>query len=1140
MPKYRVTFGKSGNSVLVDANSPEDARRKVNQDIEAANAKRTAAPYLDDVLFDYDTGIKDFFLRTDLGRAETFEERERIAVNYFGEDGFIFNSKGELAATPVGLRRVGLRPSFVELDDGSILEQNRIVDEVGISGADFLDFSGIVGPIAGAVVALSPQGRFLPAVKSNLRIFGDRVVRPMAAGLGTAAGKGAEEALDAIQGFQNQQSEDIAKLLGTEFLIGAGGQVIGEVFGASAQYLIGKKAPFADNFLYGAAAQKYSLLDVLKLRRALGREPTLKEMDKAAKEGLAGVKIRINDNPGLPSQSAFNKAIPGRLQATSEVVFGNARKEQTKKFLFQEMSNVYEELGVINAKNLEIEQLLGSYKQAGITPSMRAEILDKIDRVKLDKTAASERLSKRVSDLLDETFEKRMDAGIYDFDMSEGEIGRLIADDLVAARAASQKAMGDQYKSVDALLDTFQDPELLPKISEIAQKILLQGRHRIVNAKVDNELFAGITKEQLLQIEPTLKDAPVEFFDVLNERLLRQAQFAIKATQKEVDARASIGKQFPTAGALKKNIPDEFIPEELKAMSDDTFVKGFSLVNLRNTIGTVKAQLNAFMGISRGQGTELAQDLIGLYDGIFDALANPAEVSAKMFKVNLEKNALKAIKDVGKKISPQDKQLAKKVIEEMRLANKNAQMLLEPLDSDAVRKITYQAQFGAYELNEVFNNLIRRGSGSDTEKFFRALQNFDDLMGDSGGVATRATELRTIVKQKLFNDAYVKSLTAPGEPIDFSKFSNELLKFIDSDLTKAETIFGKNTAALKQTLQQLNKLKPNINPSVLFDEISKFNKINVIDKGSDSFLDKNFIAALNELAAASDEASKFASNALIRKLPDATTDEIVTKMFTPQGAENIQLLKETLTPEQFTVIQTKAMNRLFNRAVDVDALSKSAEIPQIFNHKKFKGILDSYGDETLDAMFGPQTRRALRDYEKAIEVMGAGEVGRGAAAGTLAAAYIALNAYNPATWGTLVGLAAVRKLFSSPSYIKMIASNEKGAILQTIDILNQVLLQGFTRTVAGTYASLQESAEQLLGDAFEKTTLDDKVIRESRLRGQELLKEFDEFRIPQRDVSQLQIEMPEILPVSDLSNLEGQFRTPQIESDILLGDRGII
>ena len=60
--------------------------------------------------------------------------------------------------------------------------------------------------------------------------------------------------------------------------------------------------------------------------------------------------------------------------------------------------------------------------------------------------------------------------------------------------------MGDQYKSVDALLDTFQDPELLPKISEIVQKILLQGRHRIVNAKVDNLDKAKEVKQDSLEV----------------------------------------------------------------------------------------------------------------------------------------------------------------------------------------------------------------------------------------------------------------------------------------------------------------------------------------------------------------------------------------------------------------------------------------------------------------------------------------------------------------------------------------------------------------------------------------------------------------------------------------------------------------
>jgi hypothetical protein len=68
-----------GNIVNVEADSIEEARLKVENDIksiEAADAARIAGiPYLDNILFDYDKGVKNKKLRRQLARAEKFDEK---------------------------------------------------------------------------------------------------------------------------------------------------------------------------------------------------------------------------------------------------------------------------------------------------------------------------------------------------------------------------------------------------------------------------------------------------------------------------------------------------------------------------------------------------------------------------------------------------------------------------------------------------------------------------------------------------------------------------------------------------------------------------------------------------------------------------------------------------------------------------------------------------------------------------------------------------------------------------------------------------------------------------------------------------------------------------------------------------------
>ena len=63
----------------------------------------------------------------------------------------------------------------------------------------------------------------------------------------------------------------------------------------------------------------------------------------------------------------------------------------------------------------------------------------------------------------------------------------------------------------------------------------------------------------------------------------------------------------------------------------------------------------------------------------------------------------------------------------------------------------------------------------------------------------------------------------------------------------------------------------------------------------------------------------------------------------------------------------------------------------MFKHQNLKTALDKYGDETLDAMFGRDIAKGLRNFQKEIDVLTAGESGRMGSAGGLVAAGIAAS-----------------------------------------------------------------------------------------------------------------------------------------------------
>ena len=110
MPIYEVNI-TDANKVRVEADTPEQARAIVREQIQSVNRARdgklAALPGIEELLFDYETGVKDVDLRYKLGTAENPRERENVAEKILGEDGFTYTSDLQLAATPAGL----LKPS---------------------------------------------------------------------------------------------------------------------------------------------------------------------------------------------------------------------------------------------------------------------------------------------------------------------------------------------------------------------------------------------------------------------------------------------------------------------------------------------------------------------------------------------------------------------------------------------------------------------------------------------------------------------------------------------------------------------------------------------------------------------------------------------------------------------------------------------------------------------------------------------------------------------------------------------------------------------------------------------------------------------------------------------------------------------
>jgi len=1106
MPLYEISIGDRG-TVTVEANTEEEARDLIQSDIKATATRQAAVPYLDQLLFDYDTGVRGRGIRAKLARGDSIKERDGIAENLFGEDGFTHNSSGQLALTPAGLRRLGLEPDYITLEDGSKLGLNRIVDErtFGFTQGDLADFAGVAGPLTGALTFLTPQAKVLRAISRLTKFFngGPRLSRTLASAAGSLTGKAAEESLEAIQGLQMQEAGEVADLLKNEFLIGGAAQGIGEALGVGYGLLLGKQGPFDNLRLYRNGIQGRSLDDIMKLDKSLGREATEAEIKKAIKKGT----IKVYQEKILPSQAAIGRNLPGRFQALFEQVLGNQRSEKTKAYLFREVAELYNKINKDSKLAGELKDVIQGYagrkfmskaQKASLDGSVKQKIAD----VKQAEVATIQAAQKYFNSVVDEFG----DMSIESLRIADSEIG----DDIIRTLGDARESLfGDnlftKYAIVDDQLTQAGSKDLMP----ILFKEVINPRL----TKADN-----ILKDFAKANNLTLKMRPIGDDVPFNDSPYDYMKNLIQGIRNSAD------DDFIQKQALG-------VPEELR----DEFIQQntFSLVQLRNAVSELKKERDLFMSVS--QKSNIADKVIKQLEGALTDLQLVPSAQKTIVNVDdlLATGTGRKLKRAG--MIDEDLEVVARAGRSLFDANDYAARALQAYDSALINKIVMQSKKGAIRSREVYEKAVLQGKPTALEDIFKATKDYDDYLVsiNKGKEATKTVDLRNTLKQKLMSDAYQEAYDPVLDTIDIAKFATYLTNFDKAGRSKGKLgiLLGKDDVAADKflnALKQINQLKPNVKGPELERLITRFGKEGVQGL-SEKASGKRFLDELKKVAEAKAETQALEGNLLISKLPEATTEEVVNKIFTPQGASNIRIVRETVGEEAFTEIQNNAMNKMLQRAIDFDGMTKSGDIVKIFQADKFENILRSYGDETLEAMFGQDVAQGLNNLARTIQASTAKEVGRGGASGTLIAAAIAINSFNPAVWPTIGGMAVLRAAFQSPFFLKLMARTDKSSAVQVIEIFERLLRIGSVQELSRATGSAIDEAkkqlrEQLQIDQDTQTEIDN-VLQEAESR----------FR------ARPQIALPEVASVPIIQpSLPGADQKTVIEREQELGFKPII
>jgi len=1059
MPAYRVEIAP-GVFESVEAANPSDARKLVKAQI----MKGTLNPVINDLFFDYETGVDDLQIRRLLSRAETYEEKESVLRNYVGSSGFTRNSKLQLALTPSGLRTRGQPVQTKTLADGTVLELNTIIDANKFEGrADIADFAGIAGPVIGSVYGVLPQSRLYKGLKA-LSGGNVRFQRILGSGFGGAGGKGIEEAADAVQGFQLQDVEDLAYLGLGELALGGGGQAIGEGAAALYRMYFGARAPISTKRLANQAAKGRDVLDIKKLDESLGKEATEAEIKKAVADG----KVKLLDAKYAIALQGLDVNLGAKTQQIAEAVLKSAREK-----------------GNINYLKDMFDTMTDSFKKRGTTLNAYVDditsenIGQTVNQTKRNLEMATNEAAKVTKNTVEDLADSFVETATYRDAPGMREYGEQVLDLLGNAKGVVNRQVGEMYNKVD---DAF-----------------------FSVAKYDGNVPANPTAKAIDNVIKYYKNKGIQ---AINYFKARQG-----ITNKTID-----NLQDPIGDINVRNVLEA--EAEIRKLGDslprfDGQFAGQQPFGKLTRVLETKRKLNAFITQANdSKERELFYTLTRLLDDADlhvlkgeDFLKNNPENADSIFTVlGLKGNEVIKLENAkGKMIfdTMSFDEIAKvnESIDLLRQADKLNAKLNEPFKNATIKNITNAARgSGAFDPDEVYDKLIFNGSLRQLDDFFKAVDDYDKYLinADKADLATNLNRVKTQTAQKLFSNAFEKSMDPVTDTLNYTAFAKEILKFESKHPGKLNSLFKADDKTssgpiILQTINQLIKVAPKLKSADVEDLVKVFrgqDGLGTTPKG------RAFISALEAQAKASAREADLLANRNLSELPNRSPSEIVETIFRPKNSENILRLKNMLDPDDFAKVQEASLGQLLEDAIDYNV--KGGNVTDIFKAKNLNTALNKYSDETLEAMFGKEFARDLKHFADTIDVLTKGEIGRGNFPGALVAAGIAAGVvFAPlASIGTIAGLQFAKSILGSKGFIKFASKTDKGSVAQALEILRRTAIQFGYRYVNGELIRAGDVASELIDENVPDLSVED-------ILGQ----------TPQTTAPQVNISLPQVAPV---------------------------
>jgi len=1105
MPKFRVNIAP-GVSHVIEARNEDEARKKTRAEI----AKGAVSPFYDELFFDYETGVdprkikpkEGRALRQRLGRAEISKDpddpykeqnkvlgdimarvrattdpytQEGVAQNIVGDSGFIRNTKGQLALTPDGLRLLGLPVKTAKLQDGTVIEQNTIIDEndFNMMTGDAADMSGIAGPVLTTIAAFLPQVKL---VKGVTALLGNRkrLARTFVAGGASSAGKAGEEYLDAIEGFQLQDADEIEDMLKGEFVIGTVGQgVFGEIPGAIFKGILGKTAPIENQRIGFVASRNLSWADVKKLDEQAGKPLTNDQILKAAKQG----KVRRFDyqlSKGfLPSRKVFGQKLPANYQAIVEQVLGNERRRKPNTAYLRAALNSI--LRNIKDEKEALNQSLSASSKKGLDEQVNAAL----QNLRLQEQKVTESLRK----LLDDVGADILEVGDYGNIPVNKVFGEELKDTVAKAQGAAMESSGELYHAVDKKLINFRFYKTDADgnfVKDADGNLVPEDRKLIINRRGEPEAAVDANNNPVLKTELEQNKAKV-INKVINNVVLKHLQRARRMVELDKPKKKGTMQQLTDPAA---DVPNN-IRLQLERNLDQAIELAkngqYDLRMIRNDANYLRRFLHEIA--KQSDERKLVNNVMRVYDDYGIGKKGTQNTNSILTELgeDFEEEVLATLAKEGFRLDKTERGLIAQAMRDLRDANKHHAERMQPFDNKIMQGLVIKAGKGVINADEVYSKALIAGTKEDLDNIFQGLRDYDEYVkvdkyyqktDADGNVIPNYYEakLKADLKNRLFADALYEATKDELTDVNFTQFAREILKFerlhgkekFDSLFTDPVSRISTG-AQVRATINQLNQIGFNPKPKELRNLINDITARNAARGLNPSDQGKIFVEQLKRLADSTEKRMKFEKTRAIADLPEKTIEETVNTIFRPYSASVINSLKGTVDETVFNDIQKASMQKLLARSIDMNG---EGNITDLFKAQNLKTSLDSYGDETLDAMFGAETRRGLRAFQQQVDVLTAGEPGRGGAAGGLIAAGLsAAIVFAPlANIPTVAALVIARELITFPPFVRLMSRSDQGSISKALQIFFTTLRQFGLRMVDGEIVPIGSGVSNLLED----------------------------------------------------------------------------